>query len=84
MAIVTNPKAFGARIEEVRKLKRLTQDELAAAADCSRRTIIYLEAGGGVSLHTVFRVLACLAMGVEIIDKMADLRCLRELQERDD
>ena len=81
--IVLNPKAFGARIGEVRKLKQLSQDDLATSADCSRRTIINLEAGGSVSLHTVFRVLACLGLGVDIVDKQVEmLRSLRELQER--
>ncbi|MDD2005657.1 helix-turn-helix domain-containing protein [Pseudomonas putida] len=83
--IVLNPKAFGARIGEVRKLKQLSQDELAVGADCSRRTIINLEAGGSVSLHTVFRVFACLGLAVDILDKRVDvLRSLRELQERDE
>lgn len=72
---------LGGRIEQIRKAKGITQSELAVKSDCSRRTIIQLEQGANVSIHTLFRVLAALGMAMTLKDKHADLSMLREIQE---
>lgn len=81
MAIITTAYYLGQRIEDVRKAKGLTQDELAQKSECSRRTIIQLEQGGNVSLHILFRVLASLGLSMDIMDKRADYAALKALQE---
>lgn len=82
MAQLNTPLSLGQRIEEFRKSRRLTQDDLAQLAECSRRTIINLEKGGNVATHTLFRVLASLGLTMDILERRTDFRALRELQEK--
>ncbi|AXH59675.1 helix-turn-helix domain-containing protein [Pseudomonas amygdali] len=84
MAQLNTPLSLGQRIEAVRKSKGLTQDELAAFSNCSRRTIIKLEKGGNIATHTLFQALASLGMTMDILEKGTDFRALRELQEQRD
>jgi transcriptional regulator with XRE-family HTH domain len=82
MPLITTAFYLGQKIEAIRKAKGLTQFQLAESSECSRRTIILLEQGANVSIHTLFRVLATLGMTMDIMDKRADYRALKELQER--
>lgn len=81
MRQINTPLSLGGRIEDFRKSKRLTQDDLAQLAECSRRTIINLEKGGNVATHTLLRVLASLGLTMTITEKRTDFHALRELQE---
>lgn len=79
-----NPVMFGRAYRAERRALGRTQQEVADAADCSRRAILDLEAGRNVSLHTVFAALAALGKGVQIIDARPDLDRLHLLADPDD
>lgn len=81
MPKLNTPLSLGLRIEAVRKSKGLTQDELAALSECSRRTIIKLEKGGNIATLTLFRALSSLGMTIDIQENQTDFRALREFQE---
>lgn len=49
--------AFGAAVRAERERRGWTQDELAAAAGLSKRTIIRIEAGGAVRMPLVYDAL---------------------------
>lgn len=52
----------GARIERLRLERNLTQEELAANAGVTRRTVVNLESGKGLQFVTVLRVLRALGL----------------------
>ena len=55
-------KEVGARIERLRLERNLTQDELAANAGVTRRTVVNLESGKALQFVTVLRVLRALGL----------------------
>lgn len=63
---------FGARVLELRKLKKLSQSELGNRAELSRATIATIEsAGQSVSLEQVYKI--CLALEAELSDLLPSL-----------
>lgn len=60
------PSQFGAQFRCERKSKKLTQQEVAARAGVSRLTIIQLERGENVGLHSVMAAIGALDMGLRI------------------
>jgi transcriptional regulator with XRE-family HTH domain len=54
--------ALGRQLEQIRLAQNVSQAALAAEAGVSRRTITRLEAGQGVSLDTLIRVLRALGL----------------------
>jgi len=82
--LLDNPASFAERIRQLRKAKGYSQALLAHRAQCSRKTIIDLEAGENVAFYTVFRVIAALGMALEIVDNRIDLKSLAELVEHDE
>ncbi|MFF7709994.1 helix-turn-helix domain-containing protein [Pseudomonas sp. NPDC007930] len=81
MPMIYNPLALGSRLEALRKKRKLSQDDLASQVDCSRRTIMNLEAGANVSSHTLFRVLEVLGLALDLGDRRVDMRALKALRE---
>lgn len=82
--LLHNPSVFGERIRHLRRARGYSQAILARRAQCSRKTIISIEAGENVALYTVFKVLCALGMTLEIVDNRLDLQALADLVERDD
>lgn len=68
-----NPAMFGRSFKAERRVLGKTQADIAAAAGCRRQTIVDLEAGRNVSLHTVFAALASLGKGLAIADARPNL-----------
>jgi transcriptional regulator with XRE-family HTH domain len=60
------PSQFGAQFRRERKSKKLTQQEVASRAGLSRLTIIQLERGENVGLHSVMAAIGALDMGLRI------------------
>lgn len=79
-----NPAMFGRSFKAERRALGRTQQDVADAAGCRRQTIIDLEAGRNVSLHTVFAALAALGKGLEIASAQPDLDRLHLLLDPDD
>lgn len=58
---------FGARVLELRKLKKLSQSELGKRSELSRATIATIESGKqSVALEQVYKI--CLALETELSD----------------
>ena len=53
---------FGARLEQWRLLKNISQARLAEEAGVSRRTITRVENGDGISVDTLIRVMQALGL----------------------
>ncbi len=53
------------RIADIRKAKGLTQDDLAEALGTATRNVQRLEAGQNLTLHTIARIAAALAVRPE-------------------
>lgn len=79
-----SPIDIGQAIRKERKALRKTQQDLANAAQCSRQTILDMEAGKNVSLHTLMASLAALGKGIAIIDTRPTVDNLRLLLDLDD
>ena len=79
-----NPVMFGRSFKAERRALGKTQREIADAAGCRRQTLVDLEAGRNVSLHTVFAALAALGKGLMIADARPDLDQLHLLLDEDD
>lgn len=77
--IILNPRDLGLALRAERKALGKTQAELAQAVPCKRQTIVDLEAGRNVSLHTLMAVLAALGKGLSILDARASPERLRQL-----
>ncbi|WNZ78115.1 helix-turn-helix protein [Pseudomonas sp. E141] len=82
--LILNPSVLGERMRALRRAKGYTQQLLAEKANCSRKTIIDLEAGENVAVYTLFRVVSALGMALEIVDKRIDLKSLADLVEHDE
>lgn len=78
-----SPLDIGQAIRKERKALRKTQQDLASAAQCSRQTILDMEAGKNVSLHTLMASLAALGKGIAIIDTRPTLDNLHLLLDLD-
>jgi len=79
-----NPAMFGRSFKAERRALGRTQKDIAVAAGCRRQTIVDLEAGRNVSMHTVFAALAALGKGLEIADARPDLDQVHLLLDDDD
>lgn len=79
-----SPLDIGQAIRKERKALRKTQQDLADAAQCSRQTILDMEAGKNVSLHILMTSLAALGKGIAIIDTRPTVDNLRLLLDLDD
>jgi transcriptional regulator with XRE-family HTH domain len=79
--LIADPASLAVRIREIRARKGLSQDELAARAQCNRKTIIALEKGENSQTHTLLRVLLALGMALDIVDNQVDLNYLDSLVE---
>lgn len=63
--LIKNIEELGKLIKNTRKSQKLTQKDLALAADTSVRLIIELENGSrGVSIETVIKL--CLVLGLKV------------------
>ena len=64
---IVDPKHFGQAVREIRRSKKMTQAELAAAAGVPRGRISEIEeAARGTSIATVLAVLAALGYEVDL------------------
>ncbi|MEJ7745194.1 MAG: helix-turn-helix transcriptional regulator [Luteimonas sp.] len=79
-----NPIMLGQSFKAERIALGKTQQAIATAAGCRRQTIVDLEAGRNVSLHTVFAALAALGKGLVIADARPDLDRVHLLLDQDD
>lgn len=68
-----------------RRALAVTQRAIAEATQTRRQTIVDLEAGRNVSIHTLFTALSALGKGLAIVDTRVDLDQLQSaLSERDE
>lgn len=77
--IILNPRDLGLALRAERKALGKTQAELARAVPCKRQTVVELEAGRNVSLHTLMAVLAALGKGLNIVDARVSPERLQQL-----
>ena len=72
---------IGLRIQTLRKMKKLSQDELARRAGIQRTHLSRIEAGKyAVTLETIQAIAEALGMTVDIVDeRLRDLAPLRVL-----
>ena len=66
-----NPRDLGQAYKAERKALGKTQQDIATSTKYRRQTIIDLEAGRNVSMHTLFSALGALGKGLEIADVRA-------------
>jgi len=70
MQLIDSSQALGLYIRTARKTKGLSQQLLGRLAGVRQATVSNIERGeGGVSLATIFRVLAALGLGMNLADK---------------
>lgn len=61
-----DPKQIGERIKAARKLRRMTQEQLAEAANCTHTHICNIENGKiGISLELLFRISVVLKQSMD-------------------
>ena len=68
-----DPRMLGQAFKAERAALGLSQQDVAKSADLRRQTLVALEAGSNVSLHTLFAALAALGKGLAIVDARIDL-----------
>lgn len=78
------PLDLGQAIRKERKALRRTQQYLADAAQCSRQTILDMEAGKNVSTNTILASLAALGKGLAIVDTRPTIDNLRQFLDIED
>ena len=78
-SIILNPRDLGLAVRAERKALGRTQGEAAQGVSCRRQTVVDLEAGRNVSLHTLMAVLAALGKGLSIVDARVSPEHLQQL-----
>lgn len=68
-----NPRMLGQSFRAERLALGLTQQSLAQSAGVRRQTLVDLEAGRNVSLHTLLAALAAMGKALAIVDARMDL-----------
>lgn len=68
-----NARDLGRALRAERRALALTQQGVAEATKLRRQTIVDLEAGRNVSIHTVFAALSALGKGLSIVNARVDL-----------
>ncbi len=74
-----NARDFGRAFKAERRALGKTQQDIANSTNYRRQTIVDLEAGRNVSMHTLFAALAALGKGLEIVDTRMDLDRLQRM-----
>ncbi len=77
-----NPLDLGRAYRAERKALGQTQQDIAQATGYRRQTIVDLEAGGNVTVLTLFSALAALGKGLTIVDARPDLEQLQGFWDR--
>ena len=83
-AIAFNPRMLGQAFKAERQALGLSQQAVAESAGFRRQTVIDLEAGRNVSLHTLFACLSAVGKGLTIVDTRLDLDRIHLLLDKDD
>ncbi len=82
---IINARDLGRALRAERRALAVTQQGIAEATQTRRQTIVDLEAGRNVSIHTLFTALSALGKGLAIVDTRVDLDQLQSaLSERDE
>lgn len=82
---IVNARDLGRALRAERRALAVTQQGIAEATQTRRQTIVDLEAGRNVSIHTLFTALSALGKGLAIVDTRVDLDQLQSaLSERDE
>ncbi len=68
-SVIRSPLALGAALGRARRATGLTQKALGARANLRQATISSLERGEGATLETVFAVLACLKLELDLRER---------------
>lgn len=79
-----NARDLGRAFKAERRALGKTQQDIADSTDYRRQTIVDLEAGRNVSMHTLFAALAALGKGLAIVDTRLDLDQLQRMFGNDD
>lgn len=79
-----NARDLGRAFKAERRALGKTQQDIADRTHYRRQTIVDLEAGRNVSLHTLFAALAALGKGLVIVDTRLDLDQLQRMFGNDD
>lgn len=74
-----NARDLGRAFKAERRALGKTQQDIADSTHYRRQTIVDLEAGRNVSVHTVFAALAALGKGLAIVDTRLDLDQLQRM-----
>ena len=81
---IKTPRELGIALRTERKAQGKTQRELAEAIPCRRQTVLDMEAGRNVSLHTLMAALASLGKGLDIVDARVEPGQLQQLLDPPD
>lgn len=73
------PVDFGRLFRAERKKLKKSQDLIAQHAGVRRETIVQLERGENVGLHTIMRALGALSKGLSIVSERPDYDQMREM-----
>lgn len=79
-----NPRSLGQAFKAERMALGLSQQAVAKSAGFRRQTIVDLEAGRNVSMHTLFAAVAALGKGLSIVDARLDLDRIHLLLDKPD
>lgn len=76
--IILNLSALGQAFRDERKALKMTQAEIAKKSGLRRETIIQIEAGENVSIHTLIQATAAMGKCLQITDKRLDYDALKD------
>ena len=82
--ISLNPRMLGQAFKAERQALGLSQQAVAHNAGVRRQTIVDLEAGRNVAMHTLFAGLSAMGKGLSIVDARLDLDHVHLLLDRPD
>lgn len=80
----SDPSGLGAQLRAQRRARGLTQNELAALAQISRRTLISIEQGKSAEMAKVFAILRTLGLRMRIEQAPHDGFGLGSLEQETD
>lgn len=76
--IILNLSTLGKAFRDERKALKITQADVAKKSGLRRETIIQIEAGENVSIHTLIQATAALGKCLSIIDRRLDYDALKD------
>lgn len=78
-SVIRSPQALGNAVRHARRTAGLTQQKLGARANLRQATISSLEKGEGATLDTLFAVLTCLKLELQLGDRSTAPAALEDI-----